>query len=60
MLPTKISDNLVLSPEESGYLRGLLHEHLNYYRLLAGNPKCSPSNRAKLAMLEALWLKLSR
>jgi hypothetical protein len=47
-----------LSPDETAYLLGLLKEHLEYYRLLAGNGKCTPTNRAKLAMLEALEIKL--
>jgi hypothetical protein len=47
-----------LTPEEAGYVLGLLKEHLEYYRLLAGNWKCSEVNRAKHRMLEVLWMKL--
>ena len=47
-----------LSPDESGYLLGLMKAHLEYYRLLAGNAKSTPATRAKLAMLEALEIKL--
>jgi hypothetical protein len=47
-----------LSPDEARYLLGLLKEHLEYYRLLSGNGKCTPTTRAKLTMLEALEFKL--
>jgi hypothetical protein len=47
-----------LSPDETGYLLGLLKEHLEYYRLLSGNGKCTAISRARLAMLEALEIKL--
>jgi hypothetical protein len=49
-----------LTPEEAGYVLGLLKEHLEYYRALAGNGKCSEANRAKHRMLEGLWVKLAR
>jgi hypothetical protein len=53
-----MSIGVELTPEEAGYVLGLLKEHLEYYRLLAGNGKCSEVNRAKHRMLEVLWMKL--
>jgi hypothetical protein len=47
-----------LTPEEAGYVLGLLKEHLEYYRLLAGSLKCTEANLAKHRMLEGLWMKL--
>jgi hypothetical protein len=47
-----------LSPDETGYLLGLMKAHLEYYRLLAGNAKSTPATRARLAMLQALEIKL--
>jgi hypothetical protein len=47
-----------LSAEEAGYVLGLLKEHLEYYRALAGNLKCTEANRSKHRMLEGLWVKL--
>jgi hypothetical protein len=47
-----------LTPEEAGYVLGLLKEHLEYYRLLAGKLNCSEANRARHRMLEVLWVKL--
>jgi hypothetical protein len=49
-----------LSPEEANYIRTLLKEHLDYYRLLAGNPKCSQKHRALHELCEKLMLKLSQ
>jgi hypothetical protein len=49
-----------LSAEETGYVLGLLKEHLEYYRLLAGNEFCSAVHRAKREFLEGLWMKLAR
>jgi hypothetical protein len=49
-----------LSAEETGYVLGLLKEHLEYYRLLAGNGKCSPKNLARREFLEGLWVKLAQ
>ena len=48
-----------LEPEEIGYLRGLLTGHLEYYRVLAGNGKCSDKNRDRHRFLETLTTKLS-
>ncbi len=48
-----------LSPEEAGYVLGLLKDHLEYYRVLAGNGKCSAKNRELHKLLEGLWLKLA-
>lgn len=48
----------LLDPAERGYVLGLLKEHLEYYRTLAGNGKASEATRGKLAFLEKLWLKL--
>jgi hypothetical protein len=53
-----MSDKPELNPEERAYLLRLLKEHLEYFRLLAANPKCSDANRAKYRMLETLWQKL--
>jgi hypothetical protein len=47
-----------LSPDETGYLLGLLKAHLEYYRQLAGNGKATAATRAKLAMLQTLEIKL--
>jgi hypothetical protein len=49
-----------LSPDEAGYVLGLLKEHLEYYRLLAGNGNCTAKNRAMKEFLEGLWAKLTR
>lgn len=49
---------ITLSPDEVSYLSGLLREHLEYYRLLSGNAKASELSRTKLALVEALWMKL--
>jgi hypothetical protein len=49
---------LELSHEEAGYIRALLKEHLEYYRLLAGNPRCSKKHRALHQLCEKLMLKL--
>jgi hypothetical protein len=51
--------SIELSAEEAGYVLGLLKEHLEYYRALAGNLKCTDANRAKHRMLEGLWVKLA-
>jgi hypothetical protein len=47
-----------LTPEEAGYVLGLLKEHLEYYRLLAGNGQCTEANRERHKFLEGLWVKL--
>ena len=49
-----------LSPEEAVYLLGFIKAHLDYYRLLAGNGKCTSASRAKLLFLEALVAKLAQ
>jgi hypothetical protein len=49
---------LEFSHEETGYIRALLKEHLDYYRLLAGNPKCSHKHRRLHELCEKLMLKL--
>jgi hypothetical protein len=49
----------ILSPQERGYLLGLLKGHLEYYRWLGGNPKCSASNHESREFIEKLVLKLS-
>jgi hypothetical protein len=49
-----------LSPDEVGYLLGLLKAHREYYATLAGNGKATPQTRGKLAFLEGLWLKLAK
>ena len=48
-----------LSPQEKQFLTGLLKEHLDYYRTLAGNSNCSAANREKLVFLERLVAKLN-
>jgi hypothetical protein len=48
------------SVEEAGYVLGLLKEHLEYYRALAGNHKCTEANLARHRMVEGLWVKLAR
>jgi hypothetical protein len=53
-----MSTGVELTPEEAGYVLGLLKEHVEYYRLLAGNLKCSEANRARWEFLEGLWVKL--
>jgi hypothetical protein len=47
-----------LSVEEAGYVLGILKEHLEYYRLLRGNERCTGQTRAKHELLEGLWEKL--
>jgi hypothetical protein len=49
-----------LSPDETDYVLGLLKEHLEYYRLLAGNGNCTDKNRAMMEFLETLWFKLAK
>lgn len=49
-----------LEPEEIGYLLGLLKEHVEYHRLLAGNGKCSQKNKDRHRFLETLRAKLSK
>ena len=49
-----------LSPDEAGYVLGLLKEHLEYYRLLSGNGRCTAANDARREFLENLWLKLAQ
>ena len=49
-----------LQPEEIGYLLGLLKEHVEYHRLLAGNGKCSSKHREQHRFLETLWAKLAK
>jgi hypothetical protein len=49
-----------LSPEETGYLLGLIKQHLEYYRLLASNTNCSQKNQDQHQMLEGLRLKLAK
>jgi hypothetical protein len=49
-----------LSEEEVGYVLGLLQGHLEYYRLLRGELKCSEGNLAKHELVEGLWVKLAR
>jgi hypothetical protein len=49
-----------LSAEEARYVLGLLKGHLEYYRLLRGELKCSPGNLAKHELVEGLWVKLAR
>jgi hypothetical protein len=49
-----------LTSEEARYVVGILKEHLEYYRLLAGNGNCSEINRGRHRMLEGLWVKLVR
>lgn len=51
---------VTLSPEEIGYLMGLLQEPLNYYRTLAGSSHCTDSNREWHAFLQGLWTKLAK
>jgi len=48
-----------LNPNERDFLRRLIKDHLDYYRLLASSPRCSSDKRAKLALLEALEGKLA-
>jgi hypothetical protein len=49
---------ITLDPEETGYLLGLLKEHLEYHRLLAGSSKCSQKSRDRHRFLETLSSKL--
>ena len=49
-----------LSPEETGYLLGMLREHLDYYRTLASNGSCTDKNRKMHEFLETLVRKLNR
>jgi hypothetical protein len=53
-----MSIGVKLTPEEAGYVLGLLKEHLEYYRLLAGNGKCTEANLVRHKFLEVLWMKL--
>lgn len=55
-----MSIDVKLSPEETGYLLRLLKEHVEYFRALAGNVKCSHANREKHHLVEILWRKLSQ
>jgi len=50
---------LKLEPEEIAYLLGMLKEHLEYYRLLTGNGKCTPAHKDRHRFLETLGAKLS-
>jgi len=45
-------------PEEIGYLQGLVKDHLEYYRLLAGNGKCTQKHKDHHRFLETLAAKL--
>jgi len=58
-LVRKLLMEIELSPEERAYLRKILKEHLDYYRLLAGNLNASKEKRQKRDMLEALERKLA-
>ena len=49
-----------LNPEERGYLLGLLREHLDFYRMIAANPKCSVRNHGMHQFLETLVTKLTQ
>ena len=50
----------VLSPDEAGYVMGLIREHLEYYRMLADNPKCTQQNRKRYELVLGLWEKLAK
>jgi hypothetical protein len=61
MRTVKVYDQEIkLSPDEARYVRRLLKEHLEYYRLLTSNLRCTPANKATGEFLEALWIKLAR
>jgi hypothetical protein len=47
-----------LLPTECDYLRSILKEHLEYYRVLASHPRTSQSTLIKLKFLETLHDKL--
>jgi len=47
-----------LTPEEATFILSLLKEHLIYYRMLAGNPRCSDRTLLKKALVEKLVHKL--
>jgi len=47
-----------LEPEEIGYLQGLIKDHLEFYRLLAGNGKCTQKHKDRHRFLETLNTKL--
>jgi hypothetical protein len=49
---------LELSVAEVGYVVRLLKEHVEYYRVLAGNGNCSAQNRVRWELVENLWRKL--
>jgi hypothetical protein len=49
----------LLSPQERGYLLGLLKEHLEYWRTLSGNAKASAQTKEKRQFMERLILKLA-
>lgn len=48
-----------LTIEEIAWMRVYIREHLDYYKLLAGSPKVSPSNLERYKMLVALEDKLT-
>jgi hypothetical protein len=54
----ELSDKL--SAQEREYLSRHLKGHVEYYRLLAGNSKCTAASRAMREMLEGLWMKVTR
>jgi hypothetical protein len=49
-----------LNAFERRYLFELIKEHLDYYRLLAGTPKCSAKHKSQHIQLETLTTKLAR
>jgi hypothetical protein len=56
----KQTKDRTLSPEEAGYVLGLLKEHLDYYRALVGSARCSQKNRELYELVLGLWEKLAK
>ena len=51
--------NITLSPEETGYLLGLIKEHLEYYKMLSGHAKGSERHKRLYKMLNDLSIRLT-
>jgi hypothetical protein len=47
-----------LTDTERAFLRHLLKEQLDYYRILNANTLASDRTRSNLAFIESLWAKL--